>query len=58
MTTSKQISDADYGNRTTLRPPHEYSIPGGVYPRKLGEKTVTILSEISRGGDDDRGAGR
>jgi hypothetical protein len=40
--------------KTTLRPLHDYSIPGGVLPRKLGEIKVTILSEIERGGPDRR----
>ena len=42
----------------TLQEPRSYAIPGGPKAKALGEVEITILAEITRGGDDDRNAGR
>lgn len=43
---------------TTLLPTRSYSLPGGPYAASLGNTELKVLAEITRGGDDDRNAGR
>ena len=49
---------ASPGKTVSLQPARSYAVPGGPQARNLGRTEVRVLSEIVRGGDDDRCAGR
>lgn len=51
---SKNIINTDKAATTSPQPARSYDVPGGPIARDLGDINVYKLSEIARGGGDDK----